>query len=483
MAGFTRRLLLGTGAAALAGGSALAQGASGPLRVRRSIATMTPNDPDLAAYIRGMRAMRKRADLMSWGQQVFIHGHDWGQHGGWRFLPWHRTQLYWFEQMIARFSDKPDFAMPYWDWQSTPVLPAFVTDRTGPLYHRRRRGDLATVNFVRARAESNFHNWANLFQDDFDTFVGRLQTAGSVESSGHGFVHVTIDGDMGDTSTAPRDPIFWMHHCNIDRVWATWQPRAEARGVPMKSGWLDERFDNFLDPWGQMAPSKSTRDVIRTEPLGYRYDAPYPSVWFDEQPPKPPEGKTRREVVAVHDFTIALTDQPGAKDTLRIPLPPDIAAILASDRTGATYTLTGRGEVRMAGEKLTGTAVRIAVRRLGGTDPVLTTLATVIPFVGVHPAPAAPPPGASAAMPGMTMSAPAIHEHGFAFAIGPQLFDATGFDGVQEVEVQASVAWLPANPPPAADDGYAPPAPPPLPEAPLITCLSLALSLTEYRWV
>jgi hypothetical protein len=42
----------------------------------------------------------------------------------------------------------------------------------------------------------------------------------------HNFVHVDIGGLMESPSTAGRDPIFWLHHANIDRLWEVW------RGLP-----------------------------------------------------------------------------------------------------------------------------------------------------------------------------------------------------------------------------------------------------------
>ena len=483
MSGFTRRAMMGAGAGLVLAGPALAQPVGGVVRIRRNAAKMTPADPDLAAYIRGMRAMRQRADEVSWGQQVFIHSGDWGQHGGWRFLPWHRAQLHWFEKLIAHFSGKTDFAMPYWDWQSDPVLPAWLTAADGPLWHKRRRRDLATVDFVKARKDSDFTDWAKLQQDSFSTFVGEPGAAGSVESSGHGIVHVTVGGDMGDTSTAPKDPLFWFHHANVDRVWATWQPLADKRGLVMEPGWLNETFDNFVDETGAKAKPLTTRDVIHSEALGYRYDTPYPHPWFDEQPVRPPAGKTRREVAVRKDFKIALTDAPGADGVMRIPLPADIAAILSADRSGQSHELTGAGRVRLAGDKFCGTVVRIGVRRVGPTGAVVTPMATVLPFVGGH--------GAASGHAGMAhgdATPPAPHEHGFAFAVGPQLFDATGFSDVLEVEVEASVGWAPVPPPPpsATPEPPAPavaePAPSP-PPTPLIVALSLDLTLVEYRWV
>ena len=38
----------------------------------------------------------------------------------------------------------------------------------------------------------------------------------------HGMVHVWVSGDM-EVSTSPNDPVFFLHHCNIDRIWEAWK--------------------------------------------------------------------------------------------------------------------------------------------------------------------------------------------------------------------------------------------------------------------
>jgi hypothetical protein len=44
---------------------------------------------------------------------------------------------------------------------------------------------------------------------------------GTLEALPHNQVHNSIGGWM-PTPASPRDPIFFMHHCNIDRIWAVW---------------------------------------------------------------------------------------------------------------------------------------------------------------------------------------------------------------------------------------------------------------------
>ena len=46
-----------------------------------------------------------------------------------------------------------------------------------------------------------------------------------LEGSPHNDGHVVVgagNGHMGN-GMSPLDPIFWLHHCNIDRLWAQWQ--------------------------------------------------------------------------------------------------------------------------------------------------------------------------------------------------------------------------------------------------------------------
>jgi tyrosinase len=51
-----------------------------------------------------------------------------------------------------------------------------------------------------------------------------------MERNPHGNAHTTWSGWIHDPDTAPRDPLFFLLHCNVDRLWATWQ-------------WLNDRFD------------------------------------------------------------------------------------------------------------------------------------------------------------------------------------------------------------------------------------------------
>jgi tyrosinase len=53
----------------------------------------------------------------------------------------------------------------------------------------------------------------------------------SMEGQPHGAAHISFSGYIHNPDSAPRDPLFFLLHCNVDRLWAMWQ-------------WLKKRFDS-----------------------------------------------------------------------------------------------------------------------------------------------------------------------------------------------------------------------------------------------
>lgn len=78
----------------------------------------------------------------------------------------------------------------------------------------------------------------------------------------HGRVHLWIGGNMS-ASSSPNDPLFWLHHANLDRIWAEWQDR---HGI-----------FNFPSEWYYLDPASNAVPVTAADPLwGFRVDAGYP---------------------------------------------------------------------------------------------------------------------------------------------------------------------------------------------------------------
>jgi tyrosinase len=274
------------------------------------------------------------------------------------FLPWHRVFLRMFEKDL-QFADKQlhndgKITLPYWNWSrdndwdekakasvwhkknfggfsDTPAgtitgdhfSPASgwelfdtarvkLTGTAGELRRRRiadRTGSpsdtlpLPDGVFPSAKAVSTV-----LAKPDYvgknrggggggDGSGGNRRFAGDLEHELHDPVHVVV-GDSGQMSNmlfSPQDPIFWLFHCNVDRLWSRWQwlhDKAKDSKYP-KFGMLPGRRRNDpMQPWaggGASAPpyefKATVSDVLNAANFsanvnaanllgkGYRYDS------------------------------------------------------------------------------------------------------------------------------------------------------------------------------------------------------------------
>jgi hypothetical protein len=283
-----REFLVSTGAAAtvalfgqslLPGGIARAAGAV----VRRDVGEMDASDPILVAYRAAIKAMRALpyTNPLSWAYQGAIHwttlpgppltSWDNCEHGTEFFWSWHRMYLYWFERIIRRFCKDPCWALPYWNWApgSELQLPAPFRDPASELYWPNRNpamnsgaGSLvaSTVSVASAFSLTNF-------------MTANLNIQGP-----HGSVHVEVGGDMGSVPTAAQDPIFFVHHSNVDRLWDLWLAQGGGRTDPLADvPWKTKPY-TFFDENGH--PVKMTGcDVVRAaQQLHYVYEGEPPQV-------------------------------------------------------------------------------------------------------------------------------------------------------------------------------------------------------------
>jgi tyrosinase len=96
-------------------------------------------------------------------------------------------------------------------------------------------------------------NAATMANSTFNAFTPALQ---GVHNSGH----VWVGGSMGSVATAPADPVFWMHHAEIDRIWAAWQAANPGQNPTLAGAAAT------MDPWPET--EVDTRDITT---LGYTY--------------------------------------------------------------------------------------------------------------------------------------------------------------------------------------------------------------------
>jgi tyrosinase len=98
----------------------------------------------------------------------------------------------------------------------------------------------------------------------------RSGSATELEFNPHNGVHQAIGGNMGVIALSARDPIFYLHHANVDRLWSTWNRRGNANSPePMWRNFAFER--NLINPDGTPW-SVSVGELGSTPALGYRYD-------------------------------------------------------------------------------------------------------------------------------------------------------------------------------------------------------------------
>jgi len=237
------------------------------VRTRKNIMAMTA--AELQAFREAIAALKARpaanpTSFAAYAQHhaTFCSGPPALQiHFGWFFLPWHRAYLYRFEQLLQAV--RPGVTLPYWSWTTTRTIPPAYTQNpaSNTLFHSARLRNpvggtapsmpatMATAARITALMGMNW----TLFGG------GPIPNAGGLEVNPHNPVHGWVGGDMGVFATAARDPLFYAHHCNVDRVWARWQ---RTHPNPADPTWLNRRLDPF---------NVTIQETLRVESLCYRY--------------------------------------------------------------------------------------------------------------------------------------------------------------------------------------------------------------------
>ncbi len=226
-------------------------------------------------------------------------------HRGPAFLPWHREYLRRFEADLQ--SIDPTVTVPYWDWTTDRTATgapwtadlmggtgrasdaqvvdgpfAFasgqwtvtVTMRSGGGPDLRRR--LASIGLplptaaqvTSALGVTPYDNppWSISSQPSFRNRIEGGYGAGQI----HDRVHAWVGGNM-NSMASPNDPVFWLHHSNIDRLWAQWQRQHAPLGyLPVVGGPAGQNLNDPMRPWLGATTPASVLDHLA---LGYRYDS------------------------------------------------------------------------------------------------------------------------------------------------------------------------------------------------------------------
>ncbi|XYH92690.1 tyrosinase family protein [Sorangium sp. So ce1128] len=295
-------------------------------RVRKSVYDLTPYEIDRLRYafdaIRRL-SIEDPSDPRGWFEQAKAHCWHCGGlpdaetvdiHHSYYFLPWHRAYLYFYEKILGSLIGDPEFALPYWDWDTEgrrflPPLYIEQGDQNGnPLFDATRREKTkecmpeARVSTKLVNDVMNLTDWQEFMgkppgarqpgpipppipgvpTDPRAAYGGRLEI--QMHNSIHGWIpkravdpsdpkKMCPSEHMGIFSTSAQDPIFFAHHANIDRLWENWWRAGGAQRLPPDNEWRQQTW-SFYDENKQLVEISVEQVIDTIGSLGYAYMPP-----------------------------------------------------------------------------------------------------------------------------------------------------------------------------------------------------------------
>lgn len=231
------------------------------------------------------------------------------QHQSWYFPPWHRGYLIALEEQIRTaiisLGGPGDWALPYWNYfgpqNQYRIPPAFTEQKLpdgspNPLYVNARFGPnndgniyIAIPPIAEGCQGNTVYTGSNAatprpgYGGPSTGFSHGGNVSGNLESNPHNLVHVQVGGQQSDTlwglmsdpGIAALDPIFYLHHSNIDRMWASWN--AAGNSNPTDKNWLNGPASLAEREFVMPMPDGSSwvytpADVNSLSQLNYTYD-------------------------------------------------------------------------------------------------------------------------------------------------------------------------------------------------------------------
>jgi len=334
----------------------------------RNLSVSDPNDP---------RGFTHQANIHCW----FCSVSPTPVHGNWQFFAWHRAYLYFHERILGKLINDSEFRLPYWDWEISThrQMPGAYTapnNNSNPLWNGTRAmspTDELPGEDVNEDVMEPVYSAAN-----FGEFGGGVGYSGIPEGSPHGSVHVDVGGfagDMGTFDTAGRDPIFYAHHANVDKIWSDWNKGASSHENPTDPAFLNLSW-SFYDENKMWRSIKASQLLNHETQLRYNYGLsrfreilPCILDWIIVRPPwKLPTSNLYRITVPSESLPVhaILNGRPSPRVSM---LPESLAARLGSSNGGKKGNTN-----RTAGlTVLALNVVRLNTAKLGSAFPRLST--------------------------------------------------------------------------------------------------------------
>lgn len=280
------------------------------MRTRKNVKALT--ETEKSNFVNAVLALKKKPSNLHPGitgfsrydDYVEVHREATQAHGGPAFLPWHREFILQFENDLA--SIDASVSLPYWDWTD-------ASEAANPLHADFLGGNGSGADQIVANGPFAGDRWKLSVKEDpgdsssLQRDIGTDSTAAAPPTIGlqnavlnvptydcapwkgvtntfrwqcetalHNLMQRFIGGTM-DTTTAPNDPLFFLHAANIDRLYAVWQGlhQASAHFLPVTGA----PGQNLNDPLVFSAVGRSAFEttatpasVVNHHTLGYRYD-------------------------------------------------------------------------------------------------------------------------------------------------------------------------------------------------------------------
>jgi hypothetical protein len=147
-----------------------------------------------------------------------------------QFLPWHRLFLWEMEDALRRNGSFPGLTIPYWDWveegtSKTDALFTTFLPEIGP-----GEDEWPWRSFSRCFDECDLPGTLPISDDIADLQSLEIFWEGSVRDyvylslTRHQGGHQFVGGDLF-TDYSPIDPLFYLHHAMVDKLWQAWEER------------------------------------------------------------------------------------------------------------------------------------------------------------------------------------------------------------------------------------------------------------------
>lgn len=222
-------------------------------------------------------------------------------HRGPAFFPWHRGMLWEFEQELRKID--PSVSLPYWPFEqdasraSAGQIPQILTaayfgsDGNRSQNNRVTDGPFASWNITRmvgrdpqglptlpSQADVNsVLQYTNYDSPPYNETSSGFRNAveGWIGSNGqvsmHNRVHLYVGGSLGGNTNdnVALDPIFFLLHANVDRLWWQWQQmRGQNNYQPTSGGPAGHNLNDVM----QILPERFTpANTLSTQSMGYTY--------------------------------------------------------------------------------------------------------------------------------------------------------------------------------------------------------------------